>query len=404
MSDILALCMFRKKEFLIILLILITEVLGFSLILPFLPFYAQEFGASEIQIGLLLGVFSFFQFFSAPIMGKLSDRYGRRPLLLASQISTAIGFAVLGGANSLALVFASRMIDGILGSNGTIAMAYLSDISSKEDRSKAFSFIGIAFGLGFMVGPALGGFLSRFGYHVPAFLAAVFSMATVLLTVLFLPETVKRKKKIKLSIPVIIKEALQLKLLTYFWGKEAIKRKLFLFAAFIFSHALWISTFALFGEKQLSLDASGIGFLLAYAGLITVLLRGFLIGRLIDRVSEPDLLKGGVISATAALFLTAFANHYSALFATIGLYAFGSGLIRPLVVGSISRDVGEDEQGAVLGVTDAISSLGQIISPIIGGFLLQHFFPGSAGMVAAVVLALGGCFLFVSSKLVQKQV
>ena len=155
---------FYDKRFITIFVIQITEVLGFSLILPFLPYYATNLGASPFKVSLILSTFSLFQFFSAPIMGRLSDSYGRRPLLIISQLSTFISFLVLGFSNSLFWIFTSRIIDGLLGSNFSIAQAYLSDISAEEDRSKVFGYSGVAFGLGFLVGPAIGGFLSQFGY------------------------------------------------------------------------------------------------------------------------------------------------------------------------------------------------------------------------------------------------
>ena len=183
------------KQHWIILLILLTEVLGFSLILPFLPFYAQEMGASAFQVGLLLTVFSFFQFIAAPIAGRLSDIYGRKPLLIISQLSTTISFVILALSNQLWMLFASRIVDGLFGSNGTIAQAYLSDISNKKNRSQAFGLSGVAFGLGFMVGPLLGGTLSQINYAVPAYLAASMSFISILLTVFLLPETVKSGNK-----------------------------------------------------------------------------------------------------------------------------------------------------------------------------------------------------------------
>ena len=183
------------RKLFIILLIQITEVLGFSLILPFLPFYAQSMGATPLTISMIIGLFSALQFVSAPIMGRLSDKWGRRPLLIASQISTLVSFVLLAQANTVWMLFLSRGVDGLLGSNFTIAQAYISDVSSKKDRSKAFGISGAAFGIGFLIGPALGGYLSRFGFAVPAYTAAGISLLTIILTMLFLPETVKKGEK-----------------------------------------------------------------------------------------------------------------------------------------------------------------------------------------------------------------
>mgnify|MGYP000595605339 FL=1 len=178
------------RKLLIILLIQITEVLGFSLILPFLPFYAQSLGASPLMVSLILSLFSLLQFISAPILGRLSDVFGRKPLLIASQVSTFISFLVLGRATTLGMIFLSRAIDGALGSNYTIAQAYISDISSKKDRSKAFGISGMAFGFGFLIGPAIGGYLSRFGFSVPAFVAAGIALVTIVLIGMLKPEVI----------------------------------------------------------------------------------------------------------------------------------------------------------------------------------------------------------------------
>ena len=182
------------KEYVIIFVIMVTEILGFSLILPFLPFYVEELGATPLIYGLILASFSLFQFISAPIMGRLSDHYGRKPMLIFSQLSTFISFIILGFANTIWLVFLSRIVDGMLGSNMTIAQAYISDISSKKDRSKAFGLAGVAFGIGFLIGPAIGGTLAKINYSIPSFIAAGISLLTIFTTFFFLPETVKRKK------------------------------------------------------------------------------------------------------------------------------------------------------------------------------------------------------------------
>ena len=185
------------KEYVTIFVILVTEVLGFSLILPFLPFYAQQFGATPFIIGLIAASFSFFQFWSAPILGRLSDHYGRKPMLLISQFSTFLGFLILGYANSLWMIFLSRIVDGLFGANYTIAQAYLSDISSKKDRSKVFGLSGAAFGFGFLIGPGIGGWLSQFGFSVPSFMAAGVAFITLLIIAFVLPETIKRPKGLK---------------------------------------------------------------------------------------------------------------------------------------------------------------------------------------------------------------
>ena len=178
----------KKSPLLPIFLIVFIDLLGFGLILPLLPFYAKSFGANELTIGLLLASYSLMQFIGAPVLGRLSDRYGRRPILLISQLGTFVGFIMLGFANGLGMLFASRIVDGVSGGNISTAQAYIADISDEKNRARNFGLIGAAFGLGFIMGPAIGGFLSQFGYQVPAFAAAGLSFLSMTLTFFLLHE------------------------------------------------------------------------------------------------------------------------------------------------------------------------------------------------------------------------
>ena len=373
-----------RREYLVIFLILVTEVLGFSLILPFLPLYAQDLGASPIVIGLIFTSFSFFQLFSAPIMGRLSDHYGRRPLLIISQISTFVGFVVLGFANTLALIFLSRIIDGMFGSNFTIAQAYLSDISSKKDRSKVFGIIGAAFGVGFLIGPGIGGYLAEISYSLPSFAAAGVSVLTIFLTLIFLPETVARKKEGEIKIKII-----DLDQFRRFFSSSIISSKLMTFFTFILAHMIFVSMMALYSEKQLGLGTAGIGMILTYIGLNAIILRGFLLPKLIDICGERKLQFISVISLIIGLTLTAFVTELWMFIISITLFSFGAGTARPILTGEISRQVSEDEQGAILGVSDSLGSFAQILGPLIGGFMINYFFPGSLPLLAAGVMAVG---------------
>src|SRR5512143_2429611 len=182
----------KKSPLLPIFLIVFIDLLGFGLILPLLPFYAKSFGASDLTIGLLLASYSLMQFIGAPVLGRLSDRYGRRAVLLISQLGTFVGFMILGFANALWMLFLSRIIDGISGANISTAQAYIADVSDEKNRAKNFGLIGAAFGLGFIIGPAAGGFLSQFGYQVPAFFAAGLSLITIVLTYFRLPEPARK--------------------------------------------------------------------------------------------------------------------------------------------------------------------------------------------------------------------
>ena len=377
-----------KKEFLIIFIIQITEVLGFSLILPFLPFYAEELGATPFVVGLILTSFSLFQFISAPIMGRLSDHYGRKPLLIFSQLSTFLSFIILGFAGSLKMIFLSRIVDGLLGSNFTIAQAYLSDISTKEQRSRIFGLSGMAFGFGFLVGPAIGGFLSQFSYSIPAFLAAGVSFITILTTLIFLPETVKRKKEIKLDL-----EIFSLSQFKKYFSKPKIANRLWIFFTFILTHALWVSTFALYAKRQLNFNSSDIGYMLAYIGLITIILRGFLLGKIIKLFGENRLKIIGILLVIIGLLFSALVTNWWMFLGVMTLFAVGNGFSRPLLTAGISKSVSGQEQGAILGVSNSLESLSRIIGPLAGGFIINYFPPGVLGLISASVMTIGLIFM-----------
>jgi len=373
-----------KKEYLTILVIQITEVLGFSLILPFLPFYAQDLGATPFKIGLILSLFSICQFISAPIIGKLSDYYGRKPLLILSQFSTFISFIILGFANSLWMIYFSRAVDGILGSNFAVAQAYLSDVSSKKERSQAFGISGVAFGFGFLIGPAIGGLLSRKNYTLPSFIAAGISFLTILITAFFLKETIKRKKVKKPQLSIL--NIADLKKYLY---DPKVSPKMWQFFIYVSAHVVWVSSFALFAQKQINLSASHIGFLLAYIGLISIILRGILLGRLIDLFGEEKLKITGMFLMTIGMFLSIFISQWELFVLVMTFFATGSGLSRPILLGGLSKSVSSQEQGAVLGVGNSLGSLAQIFGPLIGGFLINYFFPGSLGLMGALIMSLG---------------
>src|SRR5512141_2861008 len=185
----------NNKRLFSIILVVFIDLLGFSLILPLLPYYAKTFGANQTVTGLLIASYALMQLIGAPILGRLSDRFGRRPVLLLSVFGTFVGFLLLGFANALWMLFVSRIIDGLTGGNLSVAQAYISDVTDAKDRSKGLGMIGAAFGLGFIIGPVTGGLLSQFGYGVPAFVAAVMSFANLALIYFWLPESLTLEKR-----------------------------------------------------------------------------------------------------------------------------------------------------------------------------------------------------------------
>ena len=386
-----------RREYTIISVIKITEVLGFSLILPFLPFYAQTLGASPFQVGSVLMTFSLFQFLSAPIMGKLSDTYGRKPLLMLSQLSTLISFLILGFANSLWMLFLSRIVDGLLGSNATIAQAYLSDITPKKDRTKIFSLTGIAFSIGFFIGPAIGGYLSQFSYALPSFLAAGMAGLTIITTHFYLPETVTKSTNFVWSWDIF--KFKQFKLLT---AEPKISLPIWEFFFYVLTHGLWASSFALYAERQFNFTAKDIGYTFAIIGGVSILIRSLILPKLLNVIDEEKLRIIGAMAIIFALALTPWIKLSYLLNIVTVLFSFGASLLRPSLTSHISRQAPANKQVEIMGITQSLGSISQIIGPLAGGFLIQNFFPGSLGLTAAAVMTIGLILLIVDKKINYK--
>src|ERR1041385_6057561 len=260
--------MFSNKRLIPIFIVVFVDLLGFSIILPLLPYYADKFGATAELIGILVASYSLCQFIAAPCLGDLSDRFGRRPLLLYSQVGSMAGFILLGLAShlphGLAWLFVARVVDGLSGGNITIAQAYISDVTEAKDRTKSYALIGIAFGLGFLLGPTLGGFLSNFGYDVPAYTAAGFSFASVMATLFLLPETEHQPEPERRSGLRAYARVIE------YFEIGSLRRLLFIFLFFALPFSLYVSMFALFADRQLHFTAAQTGYFLGFVGLLGI--------------------------------------------------------------------------------------------------------------------------------------
>jgi MFS transporter, DHA1 family, tetracycline resistance protein len=388
----------RRSPLLPIFLIVVVDVLGLTIILPLLPFYAERMGASPTVVGLLVSTYAACQLVAGPVLGQISDRVGRRPLLLVSQMGTFAGFLILAWAGSLWVVFLARIIDGLTAGNLSLAQAYISDVTRPEERAKSFGVIGVAFGIGFLIGPAISGFLSTYSYQYPIFAAAALSATSILATYFLLPSApvVPESEKREGPPPPAGRRLRVLDWGNYaaYFRRPVLAELLWQFLAFTFTFAIFMSGFALFAERRYTwhghpFGPKEVGYIYAYVGFLGIILQGGLIGRLVRRFGEEKLVAAGFISATAGFGLMGFTYHLPSLLVASTLASLGTGMLRPALTSLITQRAGREEQGVVLGLTQSLMSVAQIIGPVIAGFLIDHLLLTTWALVGASISALG---------------
>lgn len=377
--------MTNKKLLLTIFGVVFIDLLGFSLILPLLPFYAETFGASPITVGLLVAVYAAAQLIGAPILGRLSDRYGRRPILMVSIAGTVLGFILLGIAKSLLVLFVARALDGLTGGNISVAQAYISDITDEKSRSSGLGLIGAAFGLGFIIGPAAGGLLSQWGFAVPAFTAAAIATINFFLVVFWLPESLTAEKR------AIITQGDNRPSLTFNALWRAFRRPYvgqLLHTRFFFglAFATFQTIFALYGQYRFNLNSQNTGYILAYVGLLSVIVQGFVIGKLTARFSDNQLITVFVGILAVSLLGWAFAPSIPVLLLILAPTALAAGVLNTVINSAVSKAVAPHEIGGMLGISAAIESLTRVISPTLGGLELEKLGTWAPGVISAAIL------------------
>ncbi len=379
----------RKRLFSIILVVFI-DLLGFSLILPLLPYYAKTFEANSFVTGLLVASYAVAQLAGAPLLGRLSDRFGRRPVLLASVFGTFLGFLLLGFANSLWMLFVSRIIDGLTGGNLSVAQAYITDVTDAKSRSQGLGMIGAAFGIGFIIGPVAGGVLSQWGYAVPAFVAAAFSFGNLILIYAWLPESLTAEKRSQMpeKSPAINFSALVAALKRPFTGSLLISRFFFGLAFAIFQ-----TIFSLYALQKFNLTAVQTGYILTYVGVLSVITQGFLVGRISSKVREDILIIACVGLMAVSLVGWALAPSVLVLLIVMAPTALAGGLLNTMLSSTLTKAVAPQEIGGILGLAASVESSTRIIAPTLGGFLLQQVGAWAPGAAGALIMA--GLFVYV---------
>lgn len=363
--------------------IVLVNMLAFSIVVPLLPYLAKVTGASEFTSGLLVAAYPLAQLVGAPVLGRLSDRYGRKPVLLVSILGTAIGFVVLALARSLPLLFLSRIIDGLTGGNITVAQAYIADVTEREQRGRALGLIGAAFGLGFIVGPVTGGLLSEISYSLPAWVGAALSAVNLLAVVLFLPESLTAEARERLA--RLRRKVFDVSAFRHAFSHRRVGPILGVRAVTGVSFAIFETVFALWAIAALSLSARDTGIMLGYVGLISVGVQGGLIGVLTRHFSDDNLLLWSVALSGVCLLLWGFVPSVLLLALLIPPLSLGLAVGQTVMTSALSKAVEADEVGGVLGVQTSIMSLTRVVAPIVGGFMLEHFTTWSPGLLAGVL-------------------
>src|SRR5271154_5631160 len=366
----------RKPSLLVIFLSVFIDLIGFGIVLPLLPGYAEDnfsqtFSQKGLVIGAIIASFSAMQFFFAPVWGKLSDRIGRRPVMLISNLGAAGSYALfavasgMGGTTGLLWILASRIFAGICGANLSVASAYIADISPPEKRSARMGLIGMAFGLGFIFGPATGAFTAdAFGKSGPGWVAACFCAGNFILGWFILGESRQPD-----SAPVAPRPKVNQWAHTLAMPKLGLLVSVFFFATFCFT--CFESTFPLLLRHSFNFGPKDhrVGYLFTYAGVVSALIQGGVIGRLVKKMGEPKLIFGSLLIYAASLVALPFATNLPALLIVLALLAIGSGLNRPPVFGMISLNSPANEQGANLGVAQSFGSPARILGPIFASTL-----------------------------------
>ncbi len=367
------------RPLLIIFLTIFVNLIGFGIIIPLLPFYAETFGASPLIIGLLFAIFSLCQLLAAPALGDLSDRYGRRPVLVFSLAGTVASFVMLALAHSLTMLFLARIVDGLSGGNISTARAYVADVTEPKDRARAYGLIGAAFGLGFIIGPAISGVLAKVSYTAPIWAAAALTLVATAMAWLWLPETVHRAQAGTGNPFRYLPELLR---------RPILRRVLVIDFVYWFAFAIFQTTFALFTANRFGFDAPQTGYFFAAFGVLGAVVQGGLIRPVVRRLGDKSTFMLGLAFAAAGLVLSALTHSVAIFAATLVPLALGIGLGHPTVSSMVSRAGHGDEQGRVQGAASAIESLGRTLGPVWGNASLQRYGEGTPYVSAAVFLVM----------------
>ncbi|MBT8003569.1 MAG: MFS transporter [Rhodospirillales bacterium] len=377
-------------------LIVFIDLMGFGIIIPLLPFYAEHFHADPFTVGLVMATYSLTQLIAAPVWGRMSDRIGRRPVLLITLAGTAASYIWLGFVDSLAALFAARAIGGAMAGNISAAFAYMADITTREDRAKGMGLIGAAFGLGFIVGPAIGGLLAgadpaTADYSLPAFAAAGLSVVALVLAVAILKESLSEEIRARIAARPP-EQRFQRMVQAFKTPKLGFLIMVSFLATFVF--AGMEATFAMWSERTYAWGPQQNGFLFAGVGIVSAAIQGGLIGRLANRFGEAKLIIQGSVALAIGMVLIPFSENLWILALAMAVLAYGFSTLSPSLNSLISLQVDDENQGAIMGVTRSATTFARIVGPAWAGLLFAQlgkdwpYFVGGGMMLLVAALSI----------------
>lgn len=374
-----------RSSLLIIFLVVFIDLVGFGIVIPILPYYAESFGSNAWQLGWLMAVYSLMQFIVSPLWGRLSDRIGRRPVLLTSILGTGASMVVLGFAHSLLWLFIGRILAGICAANISTAYAYITDITTEENRAKGMGIVGAAFGLGFIFGPAIGGILSRYGYGVPMFAGAGLALLNFCYA------------SLKLKEPNLSAEArsgnrsrrFDFQLIRKVLSDPRTRLGIGLFFVVTLAVAQMETSFAIYMGALFGFDARKAGMILALMGIIMVMVQGGLIGRLVKRFGEVQLIIMGLLGCALGLLGFGLSPTVGWVVASLSFMAFFHGTLHPSLSSLASKGAAPQLRGSTMGVFQSAGSLARVLGPPCAGLVYDQISPRSPFFLGSFLLLLG---------------
>jgi DHA1 family tetracycline resistance protein-like MFS transporter len=368
----------------IVFLTVFIDLVGFGIVIPLLPLYAERYRPSPLAFGLLMSSYSAMQFLFAPVLGRLSDRFGRRPVLLLSLLGTVAGYLVFAFARSLTALFVARVVDGATGGNIATAQAVIADTTTREERARGMGLVGMAFGLGFIFGPAIGGFTVRLGESAPGLAAAAMSFIAFLWAAARLPETRPAGG------PVRPFRVLPVASIAHAIARPVVGLVLVVALLCTSAFSSFEATFAQFLHERLGSSPSDVAWIFVFVGVLVALVQGFLVRRLVPRFGEARLVAAGALFIASGFGTLLFARSLVVVLLAIALSSLGAGLLNPSLSGLASKSAHAHEQGEVLGSFQAMASVGRIVGPMWGESTYLTFGSRAPHASAAVVEVLAG--------------